>query len=1121
MLGHLPRQQARQQAGQTPKRAKSKRIVNPSTLIPWLRDTLLAPEQGVEADIQVRLRGNILHVLCEAPEQALPRDYVLMRLVRSLLQPEVQARFETEFPQVYQVYVYSRQAQQRKPAWSAPIYLNRLERHLDRLVDSAENVRDLTQPAEQAIGQVDGAGDIPTSSEQLSDISLARQGDSDAIARYLSEALSALNVGVQVSARVVPGKARRTRAIMASHSQPVAVDVSDVVSPLESTAGAEVETADEIADKTASEAAVSASGAEATEGLSMKALEQALVSRLWVFCEASYSPDPLLIAEPIAERLRLLRLQQFQDAVITIQVTGEAASEWRLRVDLTPPEEMLKEWGRWGDVPALSQLVNQIANPYGLKLVTEVKKETLHLISYPINPVDGTTGAPLLQSADLCRKQIDVDGLVASISQTLGAIAPQGLHRAMLYGPSTDDISPEWLRGVDLPGMEQVDRMASTVSLAAGGNLPALAYCLTRALNPDIKEQLATGGIRVQLLIKDSLLHIMADGPVCPPKHGIVPLIVQTLKQIQPPDIEGFRLYGRRAGQKQPIWSHGYDYQQRQRLVPDAKPEFAASDAYAGELITAVSDESLAGVLGAAEDDAGDVGLGRFLLRGLRRAMVKSQIFTPAEENGTLAVNLPGSFQSDGLKMAFFWGAAGVFLAIQFDFLVGQALRQVAVAPADDGVEEVRPSQFNDDLANLEWPARSAEPERNWRRSRPADDDFFSGRSEDRFGRPDERDFTSSAINDSELVYSPQQEFVSMASLLADSNLPSFRSQQLDEKLALYRRQVALSGPPDVLVIGSSRALRGVDPAALRQSLDALGHEDLTVFNFGVNGATAQVVDLVVRRLIPPTQLPQMIVWADGARAFNSGRTDVTFNAIAVSEGYRQLEATDPADGVNGLALGSLADQITVRATETDRQLSEVFGKVSSAYTNRRRIRSAIGQGFGAIAPEFSGDDTTSAGATPTGLPTETSLIDYDGFLALSTRFNPATYYQDHPRVAGAYDGDYKSFRLEGEQADALRSLIRYTSEREIPVVFVNTPLTDEYLDGHRMRAEVSFQQYMLQMSERYGDFTFRDLGRLWPQRYDYFSDPSHLNRYGAYQVSQRISQDPLIPWPQARPTED
>ena len=48
--------------------------------------------------------------------------------------------------------------------------------------------------------------------------------------------------------------------------------------------------------------------------------DRELVSRLWVFCEASYSPDPLLIAEPIAERLRQLHLRQFQDAVITIQV---------------------------------------------------------------------------------------------------------------------------------------------------------------------------------------------------------------------------------------------------------------------------------------------------------------------------------------------------------------------------------------------------------------------------------------------------------------------------------------------------------------------------------------------------------------------------------------------------------------------------------------------------------------------------------------------------------------------------------------------------------------------------------------------------------------------------------
>jgi hypothetical protein len=46
------------------------------------------------------------------------------------------------------------------------------------------------------------------------------------------------------------------------------------------------------------------------------------------------------------------------------------------------------------------------------------------------------------------------------------------------------------------------------------------------------------------------------------------------------------------------------------------------------------------------------------------------------------------------------------------------------------------------------------------------------------------------------------------------------------------------------------------------------------------------------------------------------------------------------------------------------------------------------------------------------------------------------------------------------------------------------------------------FLKYMLRHSTSQSGFIFRDLGESWPERYDYFSDPSHLNRYGAYQVS-------------------
>lgn len=1047
MLGRFPVQQA---------------DVNPATLIPWLKEIVLRPEDRLHTEMQVRLRGNILHVLCQsAPE--LSKDTILMRLVRSLREPAVRTRFEREFPQIYQIYVYSRRGLNAKPVWSASIYLNRLDHHLARLIEATPSAK---KAAEAPPNRLSAARGSANSAAQLSDMKLARQGDSEAIARYLSNSLSTLKVGVKVSARVIPGKARRAKAV-------VAVQPSD-------------------------------------------APASRLVSRLWVFCEASYSPDPLLIAEPIAERLRRLHLRQFQDAVITIQVTGEDASDWRLRVDLTPPEDMLREWARWGDLSALSRLVNQISRRYGLKLVAEIKKTTLHLISYSMSPV-GAHSDP---------QPIDCEALVGAISAQLTAIAPQGLQQAMLYGPSTDDISPEWMRSLELPATTKPALAETTAALAARGEMPALAYCLTRALNPSLKDQLATGGIRVQLLLKDKLLHVMADGPVCPPKHAIVPLVSQTLAPLRAAGlIEGIRLYGRRAGQKQPTWTYGHDYQPRQRLVPEAKPEFAASEAYIGELITPVSDESLAVTLPQADEV--DASLGQVLVTALQSLLLKSQAFTRAEAADDLrglTANLPRAFQAGG-KMALLWGGLGLLLALQLDFMVGQALKQAeqplrtqdleAIASAspsavpEEGTEPA--SRFDDDLARLQW-------DRGHLGSQNAEESFASREDDD---LPDSHDFTASAIQDDALIYSPQRDLVSTATLLANAGLPSFRSQQLDEKLALYQRRVARSGPPDVLVIGSSRALRGVDPAALRQALGAVGHEGLSVFNFGVNGATAQVVDLVVRQLIPSDQLPQIVIWADGARAFNSGRVDVTFNAIAVSDGYQQMAASRLINSSPEIALSSLAEQLTGLTQVLDRQISERLGQVSAGYSDRSKIRAAIAEGFGAIAPDAGRGKSTRTGDTPTGLPTETSMIDFDGFLALSTRFNPATYYQDHPRVAGAYDGDYEAFHLQGKQTEALDRLLDFATEKQVPIIFINTPLTDDYLDSHRDKAETAFRHYMVRQADRAEIMIFRDLGGLWPERYDYFSDPSHLNRYGAYQVSTRLAQDPLIPWPDALPADD
>ncbi|NJK52073.1 MAG: hypothetical protein HC936_03250, partial [Leptolyngbyaceae cyanobacterium SU_3_3] len=50
----------------------------------------------------------------------------------------------------------------------------------------------------------------------------------------------------------------------------------------------------------------------------------------------------------------------------------------------------------------------------------------------------------------------------------------------------------------------------------------------------------------------------------------------------------------------------------------------------------------------------------------------------------------------------------------------------------------------------------------------------------------------------------------------------------------LYRQYVAQHGAPDVLILGSSRAMRGVDPVVLEQALAAQGFKGQKIFNFGV-----------------------------------------------------------------------------------------------------------------------------------------------------------------------------------------------------------------------------------------------------------------------------------------------
>jgi hypothetical protein len=292
-------------------------------------------------------------------------------------------------------------------------------------------------------------------------------------------------------------------------------------------------------------------------------------------------------------------------------------------------------------------------------------------------------------------------------------------------------------------------------------------------------------------------------------------------------------------------------------------------------------------------------------------------------------------------------------------------------------------------------------------------------------------------------------------------NFPSFNSQRLDQELQLYYQYLQKYGTPDVMIIGSSRSLQGIDPSALREAMAKQGRQ-VKVYNFGINGATAQVINLLLQQVLTPEQLPKVLVWGDGSRAFNSGRRDVTYNGILASAGYQRL--------LTG-----------------DRPIpSQVF------FTGQLPLNHKTNQSTQTIAPD----------------------LDAYGFNALTARYDPNTYYQRYPWVAGQYDSNYQDFQLWGNQSKATGAIADFARTQGITLVFVSLPLTADYLaDDVRSNYEQRFHRHMAELSSSKG-FIFIDYHQH-PEliKNEYFVDPSHINRDGARAIATQLVLEPKMPW--------
>lgn len=1071
------------------------------TLNEWASSALGLPEVRV----QVRLRGNNLYLLCEGtpcPDVA----FAVPKFARALAANPLETQRQPELPRIYQVFLSGRELGHNRPDWTVRLDPNQLDRYLERGKPSAPPMPEPPSPA-PAIPAPSSESNPPTlessatglqppaataalesprsglpSTRRRASRHLGPEEQADAIARHLSQSLSQFGIAVRCSVKEFQPA---PTAKLKSKPSPEAPQTR---------------------------------------------------KRLWIVCELAYSPEPSLLEEPIVRRLRALLdtplgefLKDFKSASIIGRVSGEAKPDWVVRVNLTPPEEILSSWSRWGDVQAIAALLNRALASQKVAVKAALQESTLHLLC----SVRGSSLSPGLEAPE---KQL----CVPAVQEVLQNIAPQGIHAATIYGVKASENqletqlfisaetllaqeeSPVWIHWLDLPASKEPAKAETALELAYRGDIAALTFLLDRVINSNLNVKLATGGIMVEVIQKGDLLHAISDASVCPQQSRVGPPVARFLRQLQIPGISGVRVYGRRAGTKLPLWRYGADFVARSKVKAEPPQELAAPVTGSGDLLSEPGELVFRPDLKLEEDDASPQKLEEKIVEAVQLVLIRSQVFVPSNP-------LARQVTPQGVWVAVVWGAVGLLLTLQTDWVLGALLRS-RFNQADPQAIAQKPVNVNPQL-----PAPTVSvplPQIELPKSKTDDRSVFNVSG---FTQQGESEVTITGT-----CQTTGGDIDPERCVPESPNYPSFNSRQLDQQLAIYQKYLEEVGRPDVMIVGSSRALRGVDPLTLQKVLNEQGYPGLKIFNFGINGATAQVVDLLLREILQPEQLPKMILWADGARALNSGRVDITYNGIALSEGYKRLasgkrpvvtpgaaKSSQSGESAAGASAGKPVAETFWRSSyqEIGEWLNERLAGLSHTYPQRDQLKALLQQQLaGTTAPAVLSRGHTSQPASQQkeAADAETAAgnqvvvsVDSNGFLPLPVRFNPAIYYKKHPRVSGSFDADYDSFQVAGRQTAAFKTVLLFLSSRQIPLVFVNVPLTEDYLDSARRRYEQEFREHMVRLSMEQ-KFIFRDLSELWPAQNEFFSDPSHLNRYGAYEVSKRLGQDPIIPWPAA-----
>lgn len=296
------------------------------------------------------------------------------------------------------------------------------------------------------------------------------------------------------------------------------------------------------------------------------------------------------------------------------------------------------------------------------------------------------------------------------------------------------------------------------------------------------------------------------------------------------------------------------------------------------------------------------------------------------------------------------------------------------------------------------------------------------------------------------------------------------------------------AGVPDVLVVGSSRARRGVLSPALSQAL-AAANRPSSVKNFALAGAEAEEVELVVRRIAEAKQHPKLIVWALSARELESRdeRPSSHVRYLWRPQDWRRARRD----------VGGQADRYLPHAVRNEAarwsyiaryrfELREVLQESPRNLTWQRLSR--------IIAPEREPSTPMQGGMPSIFRKSDRNEAKSVSRARVKRYLGKAYREQGWPRIY---------------QAEHLQAAVRSAQSAGIPILLVEVPVHEMLERAMPRGTQQRFRKYLQEVEDRY-QVPVVSVEEL-PERFEPedFREQSHLNYRGAVKYTRAVA--PLV----------